>query len=152
MGTTQSKDYIIATDDTITVLVCRREVTRYQDLISTLLHHFPTINEHSIIVQTNDSGPPQKMTIYVTTLTGEKVPVMLWSASVFDIAEMMHDCKGIPVLHQYFYYQGKWLLSDCKLSSYNIHEGAILHHVEWAMEKQTLLYEVDWIRNLAEYF
>ncbi|KAK0488289.1 hypothetical protein EDD18DRAFT_1466267 [Armillaria luteobubalina] len=163
MGATQSKDYIIATDDTITVLVRRREVTRYQDLIATLLHHFPTINGQFIVVQTNEmdicagryadipsdlwsdishkihnikviSRLPQKMTIYVKTLTGEKVPVMvLHSGTVSDVAEMVYDCKGIPVLGQYFKYEGKWLLSDRKPSSYNIREGAILHHVEWAV-------------------
>ncbi|KAK0219239.1 hypothetical protein IW262DRAFT_1231852, partial [Armillaria fumosa] len=70
------------------------------------------------------------MTIYVITLTGEKVLVTVpHSASVSDAAEMVHDCKGIPVVGQYFYYQGEWLLSDRRLSSYNIREGAILHHV-----------------------
>ncbi|KAK0471012.1 hypothetical protein IW261DRAFT_1612337 [Armillaria novae-zelandiae] len=163
MGATQSKDYIIATDDTITVLVRRREVTRYQDLIATLLHHFPTVNEEFIVVQTNEmdicagryadipsdlwsdishkihnikviSRPPQEMTIYVQTLTGEKVPVMvLRSDTVSDVAKIVHECKGIPVVGQYFNYQGEWLSSDCKLSSYNIREGAILHHVEWAL-------------------
>ncbi|KAK0437628.1 hypothetical protein EV421DRAFT_2038130 [Armillaria borealis] len=54
MGATPSKDYIVATDDTDTVLIRRHEVGDYEHLLSLLRKHFPHITKDSMIVQTKE--------------------------------------------------------------------------------------------------
>ncbi|SJL08948.1 uncharacterized protein ARMOST_12323 [Armillaria ostoyae] len=49
-----SKDYIVATYDTSTVLVRRYEGSYYANLLSILHKHFPTIPTESMVIQTNE--------------------------------------------------------------------------------------------------
>lgn len=49
-----SKDYIVATYETSTVLVRRYEGSYYANLLSILHKHFPTIPTESMIIQTNE--------------------------------------------------------------------------------------------------
>ncbi|KAK0438745.1 hypothetical protein EV421DRAFT_1906372 [Armillaria borealis] len=49
-----SKDYIIATYETSTVLVRRYEGSYYANLLSVLHKHFPTVPTESMVIQTNE--------------------------------------------------------------------------------------------------
>ncbi|KAK0492933.1 hypothetical protein EDD18DRAFT_1465145 [Armillaria luteobubalina] len=54
MRGTPSENYIVATDDKITVLIRRNDVANYYNLLSILHRHFPSIDKESIVVQTNE--------------------------------------------------------------------------------------------------
>ncbi|KAK0454196.1 uncharacterized protein EV420DRAFT_1555665 [Desarmillaria tabescens] len=152
------ENYLVATDGKFRVFVRRAEVTNYENLIITLLRHFPELDEDYIVVQTNQmktcagryvdilpsewskispqihrikviSRLPKMMTISVQLLTGETASVTLpQSASVSDLAEMVHIYNG------YFIHRGEWLESDRNLSSYNIREGAKVQQVKYASQ------------------
>lgn len=56
MGATPSKSYILATstDDTHRVLLCRQDVGQYDNLLSVLQKHFPSMTKDSMIIQTDE--------------------------------------------------------------------------------------------------
>ncbi|KAK0437622.1 hypothetical protein EV421DRAFT_2060249 [Armillaria borealis] len=54
MGASPSKNYIVATDDTNRVLLCRTDVGQYDNLLSILQKHFPSMAKDSMIIQTNE--------------------------------------------------------------------------------------------------
>ncbi|KAK0184726.1 hypothetical protein F5146DRAFT_1073457 [Armillaria mellea] len=54
MGSSPSRNYIVATDDSNRVLLCRSDVGQYDNLLSTLQKHFPSISKDSMVIQTNE--------------------------------------------------------------------------------------------------
>ncbi|SJL14705.1 uncharacterized protein ARMOST_18171 [Armillaria ostoyae] len=54
MKTYTSTDYLVATDSNVSVFVRRSDVTRYTDLVASLLGFFPGMNAQSIVIQTNE--------------------------------------------------------------------------------------------------
>ncbi|KAK0471000.1 hypothetical protein IW261DRAFT_1425522 [Armillaria novae-zelandiae] len=95
MGAMPSKSLIVATDDTHRVLLSRQEVSQYDNLLSILQKHFPSMTKDSMIIQTDElevcAGE------YVDISGGLWPEMSLWVHSIRVISRPRPILKAVPL-------------------------------------------------------